>query len=74
MFQDIEPKNFWVQLKDFWYWYWEGKYLVLDNTEYQNYIATTLKEFTTFFYVFTFFLFMILNYYFIKSLLYNNKK
>lgn len=74
MFQDIEPKNFWVQLKDFWYWYWDGKYLVLDNTEYQNYIATTLKEFTTFFYVFTFFLFMILNYYFIKSLLYNNKK
>ena len=74
MFKDIEPKNFEVKLKDFWYWYWEGKFLVSDNTEYQAYIATTLKEFTTFFYVFSFFLSMILNYYFIKSLLFNNKK
>jgi len=69
MFKDIQKTNFELKTKDFWYWNWNV--VIIDDIDYKNYVASTLKEFTTFFYIFSFFLFVYLMFNFIKQMFYN---
>lgn len=66
-FKDVDLKNFnfrYQEITKNW-----QLYIVQDSTEYQNYIANKVNEFTLFTYIAMFFIFTFLSFNFIKNIL-----
>lgn len=66
-FNDIETDFLWFEYKKItedW-----QTYLLVDNTKFENYVMQKINEFTTFFYITIFFLFVYLNFIIFKKLL-----
>lgn len=66
-FKDMEEKKFNFKIKEVQKW--ENTYIIVDNTDYYNYMWTKINEFTTFIYITIFFVFIILTFNFIKNIL-----